>query len=241
MAKQQNPTTIVRLGENHPALRNLDPATAFLYTPHTISALLAGLAAIAYYGNVFNPSDTTRHGPDAAAAQSSSNAAVGVWAAILVFLGYSVVQGPRTSMVRPHPAVWRLVHGVLVVYVLFLVWLLFQSVHDARQFLKHLSPSLGVEVNYRSYAADCALYSPSTGINWHAIKSTLFDEFVVAHTVGWWAKALCIRNYMMLWCVSVMFEMMELTFAVSATAATAATAALLLLLVLLQGIYTITS
>ncbi len=50
--------------------------------------------------------------------------------------GYAVVQGPRTSMVRPHPAVWRLVHGVLVVYVLFLVWMLFQNVHDARQFLK---------------------------------------------------------------------------------------------------------
>lgn len=50
--------------------------------------------------------------------------------------GYSVVQGPRTSMVRPHPAVWRLVHGVAVLYVMALVWLLFQTVHDARQALK---------------------------------------------------------------------------------------------------------
>lgn len=50
--------------------------------------------------------------------------------------GYSVVQGPRTSMVRPHPAVWRLVHGVLVAYVLLLVFLLFQSVDDARRFMR---------------------------------------------------------------------------------------------------------
>jgi hypothetical protein len=50
--------------------------------------------------------------------------------------GYSVLQGPSTSMVRPHPAVWRLVHGVLVAYTLFLVWLLFQDVSDARAFLK---------------------------------------------------------------------------------------------------------
>lgn len=50
--------------------------------------------------------------------------------------GYSVVQGPRTSMVRPHPAVWRLVHGVAVLYVLVLVWLLFQTVGQARQALK---------------------------------------------------------------------------------------------------------
>lgn len=40
--------------------------------------------------------------------------------------GYSTVQGPSTSMVRPHPAVWRLVHGVVVSYLLLLVWLLFQ-------------------------------------------------------------------------------------------------------------------
>ena len=41
-----------------------------------------------------------------------------------------------TSMVRPHPAVWRFIHGVLVCYLLFLVFLLFQDVHDARQFLR---------------------------------------------------------------------------------------------------------
>lgn len=50
--------------------------------------------------------------------------------------GYSVLQGPMTSLVRPHPAVWRFIHGVLVCYLLFLVFLLFQDVHDARQFLK---------------------------------------------------------------------------------------------------------
>lgn len=50
--------------------------------------------------------------------------------------GYSVVQGPRTSMARPHPALWRLVHGAAVLYVLMLVWLLLQTVQDARQFLK---------------------------------------------------------------------------------------------------------
>ena len=39
-------------------------------------------------------------------------------------------------MIRPHPAVWRLVHGIVVVYLLFMVFLLFQNVDDARQFLK---------------------------------------------------------------------------------------------------------
>lgn len=47
-----------------------------------------------------------------------------------------MVHGPKTSMCRPHPAVWRMIHGVLMVYMLFLTWLLFQDVNDARSFLK---------------------------------------------------------------------------------------------------------
>lgn len=47
-----------------------------------------------------------------------------------------MVQGPSTCMVRPHPAVWRLVHGIMVCYLLFMVYLLFQNVDDARQFLR---------------------------------------------------------------------------------------------------------
>ncbi len=39
-------------------------------------------------------------------------------------------------MVRPHPAVWRLVHGAAVMYVMALVWMLFQTVDEARQALK---------------------------------------------------------------------------------------------------------
>ena len=44
------------------------------------------------------------------------------------------------------------------------------------------------------------------------IRGTLFDEFVVAHTLGWWGKAVIIRNLPMLWILSVGFELMELTF-----------------------------
>lgn len=55
---------------------------------------------------------------------------------LLCAAGYSFVHGPATHMVRPHPAFWRLVHGVMVCYLLFIVYLLFQNVDDARQFLK---------------------------------------------------------------------------------------------------------
>ena len=44
------------------------------------------------------------------------------------------------------------------------------------------------------------------------LYDTIFDEFVVAHTLGWWGKALIIRDYPMLWTLSVGFEFMEMTF-----------------------------
>ena len=50
--------------------------------------------------------------------------------------GYSTVQGPSSPLVRPHPAVWRLIHGIIVLYLVSLIFLLFQDAHDARLFLK---------------------------------------------------------------------------------------------------------
>lgn len=82
---------------------------------------------------------------------------------------------------------------------------------------QQLSPGLGVEIQYRDYGTSCALRHPSAplGIAWSNISSTLFDEFVLAHSLGWWAKALLLRNYTLLWAYSIGFELMELTFAVS--------------------------
>ena len=53
-----------------------------------------------------------------------------------VHAGYSTAQGPSSPLVRPHPAVWKLIHGVLVLYLVSLIFLLFQDAHDARQLLK---------------------------------------------------------------------------------------------------------
>lgn len=93
---------------------------------------LTGLALLGHRARVLDPPP-----PRAASdAWSRAGAAAGVWAALLVFLLYSVVQGPRAPLRRPHPAVWRLAHGLVVAYALLLVFLLFQSVDDARAFLR---------------------------------------------------------------------------------------------------------
>jgi hypothetical protein len=60
-----------------------------------------------------------------------------------------------------------------------------------------------VPVDYRTYATDCRLLLPGGGINRAALAATLWDEFVVAHALGWVAKALVFRNHLLLWTASV--------------------------------------
>ncbi|GAB2280019.1 heat shock protein Pss1 [Dionaea muscipula] len=161
----------------------------------------------------------------------------GVWAMITVFLTYCLLQAPSTEaltrgvnrhhceawsfsdhdkvLIRPHPAIWRLVHGMAVVYLVALTFLLFQNRDDARQFMKYLHPDLGIVINAelpeRSYGADCRIYVPEDSTN-RFKNDTVFDEFVLAHVIGWWGKAIMIRNQPLLWVLSLGFELMELTF-----------------------------
>ncbi|XP_039846701.1 CDP-diacylglycerol--serine O-phosphatidyltransferase 1-like isoform X2 [Panicum virgatum] len=116
-------------------------------------------------------------------------------------------------LIRPHPAIWRLVHGMAVVYLVALTFLLFQTRDDARQFMKYLHPDLGVELPERSYGTDCRIYVPDhPKSRFNNVNEIIFDEFVIAHILGWWGKAIMIRNQPLLWVLSIGFELMELTF-----------------------------
>jgi phosphatidylserine synthase 2 len=183
-----------------------DPWTQFLFVPRTVTFLVAGICLLTYYSHAFDPTGV----------ESSPylDQKAGVWAVVCVFLGYSAVQGRSSAhLVRPHPSFWKVVHGLMICYLLFMVYLLFQTVDEARMFLKHLYPELGVELQERAYGESCELMDGTTGkVNWRTIQATLFDEFVVAHTLGWWGKALILRDYGMLWTVSIAFELLELTF-----------------------------
>uniref|UniRef100_A0A0E0N0V2 CDP-diacylglycerol--serine O-phosphatidyltransferase n=1 Tax=Oryza rufipogon TaxID=4529 RepID=A0A0E0N0V2_ORYRU len=180
-----------------------DPWTAWLYKPHTVSVLLAGACLLIWASGVLHPEITSSHDKVIPIKR-------GVWAMIAVFLAYCTLQAPSTILIRPHPAVWRLVHGMAVVYLVALTFLLFQKRDDARQFMKHLHPGLGVELPERSYGSDCRMYVPENPTNrFINIQETLFDEFVIAHVLGWWGKAVMIRNQLLLWVLSVGFELME--------------------------------
>lgn len=81
--------------------------------------------------------------------------------------------------------------------------------------MQHLSGDLGVELPERAYGTDCTIYDSTAGIKWDNLRETVFDEFVLAHILGWWGKALMLRSHFLLWILSIGFELMELTFQVS--------------------------
>lgn len=170
------------------AADELDPWTAWAYKPRTITLLLVGACFLIWASGALDP-------------QSSSSGDVvtsvkrGVWAMITVFLAYCLLQAPSTILIRPHPAIWRVVHGMAVIYLVALTFLLFQNRDDARQFMKFLHPDLGIELPERSYGADCRIYVPENPTNrFKNVYDTLFDEFVLAHIFGWWGKTIMFRN-----------------------------------------------
>lgn len=66
----------------------------------------------------------------------STNLKRSFMAVCAAYLLYSALQGPDTHMVKPHPAVWKVMHGLFVLYLLFLIFLLCQETNDARMVLK---------------------------------------------------------------------------------------------------------
>ncbi|KAG6500359.1 hypothetical protein ZIOFF_040204 [Zingiber officinale] len=117
----------------------LDPWTAWAYKPRTITLLFIGTCLLVWASGALDPEST-------ASTDIVTSVKRGVWAMIAVFLAYSLLQAPSTVLIRPHPAIWRLVHGMAVVYLVALTFLLFQNRDDARQFMKFLHPALGVGI-----------------------------------------------------------------------------------------------
>ncbi|RQM23720.1 hypothetical protein B5M09_003912 [Aphanomyces astaci] len=138
----------------------------------------------------------------------------GVKFACIFFLVYCVLQLRDGHFIRPHPAIWRLITGIFILYEMLLIVLLFLKTPDARQFLRHYDPRLGVQLPEEGFAEDCRLFTPEHPTNVMAnISATFFDRFVIMHFLGWIVGALMIRSYTVCWLISILFEFYELSFA----------------------------
>lgn len=167
-----------------------DTSVEFFYNPLTLSSLACGLLILAY---VATTQDVLEEGQD--------KRRVGVYAAIAAFLTFSMIQFRDGPFIRPHPAFWRIVLGINLLYELALVFLLFQDLGTARTMMTYIDSNLGVPLPEKSYAEDCALTAKNL---WNAI-----DIFCLAHALGWFGKAMILRDYWFCWILSIAFELAE--------------------------------
>ena len=75
-----------------------------------------------------------------------------------------------------------------------------------------LYPDLGVPqaVNDKLYAQDCRIYTPeSPNGPFSNVKDTFMDVFIIAHVLGWWGKALMLRDWRLAWILCILWEVIE--------------------------------
>jgi phosphatidylserine synthase 2 len=85
----------------------------------------------------------------------------GAYAAITSFLLFAMIQFRDGPFIRPHPAFWRIILGVNLVYELGLVFLLFQDLDTARHMMTYIDSNLGIPLPEKNYAENCSL-TPQT-------------------------------------------------------------------------------
>jgi phosphatidylserine synthase 2 len=97
--------------------------------------------------------------------------------------------------------------SISIFYELCLVFILFQNKNTVRAFLNTIDSSVGMPLIEKSYALDdCNDFSFDNLV-------AQIDWFVLAHALGWFCKALVLRDYWFCWFNSIAFELMEYTLA----------------------------
>jgi phosphatidylserine synthase 1 len=169
-----------------------DVHISFLYHPRSISVLALSLATLAFLAL----GDHLHTDGDDAGAWTGA-----ALCACLAFLVFSAVALPNGPFVRPHPVVWRVVLGVSVLYLCALVALVAVPTATAARALA-AAVGAGGAARPGDTATACAL----TARNLWARA----DVFVLAHFLGWVAKAVLLRDVFLCLVTSCAWELSEL-------------------------------
>ncbi|XP_017494696.1 PREDICTED: phosphatidylserine synthase 1-like [Rhagoletis zephyria] len=173
-----------------------DISLEFFYKPHTITLLVTAFFAVFY--TAFTRDDSNYEG--------------NLWSAarciLFFFLVVSLLAFPNGPFTRPHPALWRLVFGVSVLYSLALIFILFQNYGTIKAILYWFYPDLrDFKIDSeKQYAINCST------ITLERVWDHM-DVFALAHFLGWAMKALLVRHYGLCWTISVTWEITEVAFA----------------------------
>ncbi|KAI8427782.1 hypothetical protein MSG28_002195 [Choristoneura fumiferana] len=173
-----------------------DISIEFFYKPHTITLLAVSIASVIYTAFVRDESSI------------QDNIWSGICCVVFFFLIISVLTFPNGPFTRPHPALWRMVFGMSVLYLLALLFLLFQSYSTVYEIMYWIDPNLRnfhIDMD-KEYAVNCS--DISVAKVWSHV-----DVFAWGHFLGWMFKAILFRHAGLLWAISIMWEITEIAFA----------------------------
>jgi phosphatidylserine synthase 2 len=174
---------------------------SILMRPRSVTAMMVLGGALTYLALTRDATHTM-----------ASNVKLGLFGAWVSFLLFALLQFPDSLFRRPHPLFWRVVMGLGLTYMLILVFLLFQTLDDARKLTALIDPKLGVPLPERNYAVDCRVYTPEDPQSmFRNVRDAVRDEFFIAHAVGWLIKTLMLRDVKLALFCSVLFETLELS------------------------------
>jgi len=170
----------------------------FVEKPRQLVILSLLLASVAYWAFQFSEPAITEE-------EQNKRFRIGVGALSCCFLVHCFLQCRDTLLVRPHPGLWRIVHGCGMLYMFFLVVLILQPRSDAKQLLGRLFP-------------DTLVVPSAAGIHTsHTCEITpsrIVDEFTeiwfYCHIIGWFSKMCIFRDWTVCWILSIGFELLEL-------------------------------
>lgn len=129
----------------------------------------------------------------------------------LVLIGCMILPDP--SMARPSPGFWRVIQSLAFTYLINISFLLFFSTENTKFILQEvIDPSLKAYITETDYAADCRIYTPENPVSQYFNITNSIDVYVVCHFIGWMVKMWIFRNFFFTLFVSVVFEILELTF-----------------------------
>lgn len=107
-----------------------DISLEFFYKPHTISLLTISIFAVFY--SAFTRNDS----------RLEDNITHGLLCVVFFFLIISILTFPNGPFTRPHPAVWRMVFGLSVIYLMGLLYILFQNYKTVKAIMYWFYPDL---------------------------------------------------------------------------------------------------
>ena len=107
-----------------------DISLEFFYKPHTVTLLAVSLIGVFY--SAFTRNDSSLE----------ANIWTGFLTVVFFFLIISLLAFPNGPFTRPHPGFWRIVFGISVLYLLALIFILFQNYQTVKSMMYWFYPDL---------------------------------------------------------------------------------------------------